>query len=290
MPMADDDVLAEQIASHEFEERERRPVLPPKAGPFAQRLHNSLVRDGTLNSGLGSQAQQALRAKGFTLEAVADGRMGLASDTLRVGENQPMTDDVLARQIADHAFESRGGRPVLPPAAGSFAQRLHNSLVRDGALHSGLGSQAQQALSEKGFTLEAVADGRMGLASDTPRTAYKPPPMTDDVLARWIAGHEFESRGGRPVLPPAAGPFAQRLHGALVRTGARSLRSGLGSLAQQALRAKGFTLEAVAGGKRGPRMGLASGTLRAGRTGQRVRQGGGGPGVAAAAFLPVAGP
>ncbi|MEV5646509.1 hypothetical protein AB0L67_41770, partial [Streptomyces flaveolus] len=256
MPMTDDDVLAEWIADHVFEERGGRPVLPPMTGPLGRRLQGSLVRaDGTLHSGLGLQAQDALRAKGFTLVPVDGGRTGLASDTPRAGgyKPPPMTDDVLARWIADHEFESRGGRPVLPPAADSFAQRLHDALVRaNGALNSGLGLQAQQALRAKGFTLASVDGGRTGLASDTLRAGEYKPPTTDDVLAQQITKYEFEERGGRPVLPHKTDPLGERLYRALVRSDG-VLRSGLGSLAQQALRAKGFTLEAVAGGKRGPR-------------------------------------
>ncbi|WP_405550944.1 hypothetical protein OG215_39415 (plasmid) [Streptomyces globisporus] len=86
-PSLMDDQLAQAIAAHTFEEREGRPVLPPRTHPLGLRLQHALVNDqGGVHSALGAGAQAALRANGFTLGQSRDGRKtGLHPDTPLAG-------------------------------------------------------------------------------------------------------------------------------------------------------------------------------------------------------------
>ncbi|WSU86704.1 hypothetical protein OG215_40165 (plasmid) [Streptomyces globisporus] len=269
-PMPDDQ-LAQAIAAHTFEEREGRPVLPPRTHPLGQRLSRSLVNEnGDVNSALKADAQAALQAKGFTLAQSGDGRRtGLHPDTPRTGATHqaPMTDDQLAQAIAGHTFEEREGRPVLPVQSHPLGQRLSNALVREnGGVHSALKADAQVALQAKGFTLAQSRDGRRtGLHPDTPRAgATRQLALTDNQLAQAIAGHTFEEREGRPILPVQSHPLGARLYCALVRENG-SVLSALEAGAQAALRAKGFTLAQSGDGRR---TGLHPDTPRAGGTHQ----------------------
>ncbi|WP_331751487.1 hypothetical protein OG215_39925 (plasmid) [Streptomyces globisporus] len=255
MPMTDHE-LAQAIASHTFEEREGRPVLPRTLHPLGQRLYQSLVREnGSMHSALKADAQVALQAKGFTLAQSSDGRRtGLHPDTPRAGgTNQPrLTDDQLAQAIASYTFEEREGRPVLPANSHPLGQRLRNALVKEqGNLPSALKADAQVALQAKGFTLAQSRDGRRtGLHPDTPRTGgRRQPGLTDDQLAQAIAGHNFEEREGHPVLPPRTHPLGLRLNDALVKENG-SVHAALGAGAQAALQAKGFTLAQSRDGRR----------------------------------------
>ncbi|WP_333753849.1 hypothetical protein, partial [Streptomyces sp. IBSBF 2394] len=56
-------------------------------------------------------------------------------------------------------------------------------------MNSALKTEAQAALTEKGFTLARSSDGRkMGLAADTPRPGRRPEPrQTDGQLAQAAA-------------------------------------------------------------------------------------------------------
>ncbi|WP_331751678.1 hypothetical protein OG215_40885 (plasmid) [Streptomyces globisporus] len=247
MPMTDHE-LAQAIAAHTFEEREGRPVLPVSSHPLGPRLSNALVKEnGSVNSALEAGAQAALQAKGFALAQGSDGRRtGLHPDTLRAGgtHRPALTDDQLAQAIAGHTFEEREGRPVLPPRTHPLGVRLNNALVRGkGSVRSALEAGAQAALQAKGFTLAQGSDGRKtGLHPDTLRAGgTHQPSMIDDQLAQAIAGHTFERREGRPVLPPSSHPLGVRLYCALVREKG-SVLSALGAGAQAALQAKGFTL------------------------------------------------
>ncbi|WP_331751260.1 hypothetical protein OG215_38925 (plasmid) [Streptomyces globisporus] len=175
-PALTDDQLAQAIAGHTFEEREGRPALPLQSHPLGQRLHHALVNEkGSVHSGLGAGAQAALQAKGFTLTQTSDGRKtGLHPDTPRTGGTHPqaLTDDQLAQAIAEHTFEEREGRPVLPPQSHPLGQRLRDALVKErGSVQSALEAGAQAALQAKGFTLAQSRDGRRtGLHPDTLRT------------------------------------------------------------------------------------------------------------------------
>ncbi|WP_331751411.1 hypothetical protein OG215_39595 (plasmid) [Streptomyces globisporus] len=271
------DQLAQAIAAHTFEEREGRPVLPPQSHPLGQRLHRSLVNEnGSVHSALKADAQAALQAKGFTLARTSDGRRtGLHPDTPRTGgtHQPPLPDDQLAQAIAAHTFEEREGRPVLPPRSHPLGQRLRDSLVNDqGGVHTALEAGAQAALQAKGFTLARTSDGRRtGLHPDTPLTGGRhQPTLTDDQLAQAIAGHTFEEREGRPVLPPQSHPLGQRLHHALVNENG-SVNSALEAGAQAALQAKGFALAQSDHG----RTGLHADTLRARGRHRRWRDTGG---------------
>ncbi|WP_331751213.1 hypothetical protein OG215_38520 (plasmid) [Streptomyces globisporus] len=185
----------------------------------------------------------------------------------------PMTDHELAQAIAAHTFEEREGRPALPPRSHPLGQRLYHALVNEkGSVHSALEAGAQAALQAKGFTLARTSDGRKtGLHPDTPRTGGRhQPTLTDDQLAQAIAGHTFEEREGRPVLPPQSHPLGQRLYHALVNENG-SVNSALEAGAQAALQAKGFALAQSDHG----RTGLHADTLRTGGTRRRLRDTGG---------------
>ncbi|WP_331751234.1 hypothetical protein OG215_38760 (plasmid) [Streptomyces globisporus] len=175
----------------------------------------------------------------------------------------PMADHELAQAIAGHTFEEREGRPVLPPQSHPLGVRLNHSLVREnGDVNSALRAAAQAALRAKGFALAQSRDGRRtGLHPDTLRAGgTKLPGLTDEQLAQAIAGHTFEEREGRPVLPPQSHPLGLRLGDALVNAKG-SVRSALEAGAQAALQAKGFTL---AQSRDGRKTGLHPDTLRAG--------------------------
>ncbi|WP_405550950.1 hypothetical protein OG215_39485 (plasmid) [Streptomyces globisporus] len=94
-PALPDDQLAQAIAAHTFEEREGRPILPPRSHPLGQRLNDALVKQkGGVNSALGAGAQAALQAKGFTLAQSRDGRRtGLHPDTLRTRRRRQLGQD-----------------------------------------------------------------------------------------------------------------------------------------------------------------------------------------------------
>ncbi|WP_405551093.1 hypothetical protein OG215_40870 (plasmid) [Streptomyces globisporus] len=178
-----------------------------------------------------------------------------------------MTDHELAQAITAHTFEEREGRPVLPLSSHSLGLRLFRALVdENGGVNSALRAGAQAALQAKGFTLAQSSDGRKtGLHPDTPRTrGRRPPGLTDDQLAQAIAGHTFEEREGRPVLPPQSHPLGQRLHHALVNEKG-SVHSALAAGAQAALQAKGFTLARTRDGRK---TGLHPDTPRTGATHQ----------------------
>ncbi|WP_331751425.1 hypothetical protein OG215_39640 (plasmid) [Streptomyces globisporus] len=87
-------------------------------------------------------------------------------------------------------------------------------------------------------------------------------PMTDHELAQAIAGHTFEEREGRPILPPSSHPLGQRLFRSLVRENG-GVKSALGADAQAALQTKGFTLAQSGDGRR---TGLHPDTPRTGAT------------------------
>ncbi|WP_331751218.1 hypothetical protein OG215_38570 (plasmid) [Streptomyces globisporus] len=175
LPGLTDEQLAQAIAANNFEEREGRPVLPPQSHPLGQRLQHALVKEnGRVPSALEAGAQAALQAKGFTLAQSRDGRRtGLHPDTPRTGgANRPsLTGDRLVQEIAEHTFEEREGRPVLPPRSHPLGQRLHHALINDqGGVHSALEAGAQAALRAKGFALAQSSDGRKtGLHPDTLR-------------------------------------------------------------------------------------------------------------------------
>ncbi|WP_331751383.1 hypothetical protein OG215_39430 (plasmid) [Streptomyces globisporus] len=266
MPMTDHE-LAQAINAHTFEEREGRPALPLQSHPLGQRLYHSLVREnGGVNSALGTDAQAALQAKGFTLAQSPDGRKtGLHPDTPRTGvaSRPALTDDQLAQAIAGHDFERREGRPVLPPRSHPLGLRLYSALVKEnGSVLSALEAGAQAALQAKGFALAQSRDGRRtGLHPETPRAGGRhQPALMDDQLAQAIAGHTFEEREGRPVLPPSSHPLGLRLYSALVKENG-SVLSALEAGAQAALQAKGF---ALAQSRDGRRTGLHPETPRAG--------------------------
>jgi hypothetical protein len=84
-----------------------------------------------------------------------------------------LEDNVLAGMIREHKFDTRAGVPVLPPARDLLGRRLHSALVKSGRVNSALGSAAQSALQDKGFTLAESSDGRVGLDPETPRTGGK---------------------------------------------------------------------------------------------------------------------
>ncbi|WP_331751221.1 hypothetical protein OG215_38630 (plasmid) [Streptomyces globisporus] len=175
MPGLTDDQLAQAIAANNFEEREGRPVLPPRSHPLGQRLNNALVNEkGSVPSALEAGAQAALQAKGFTLAQSSDGRKtGLHPDTPLTGERRPpgLTGDQLVQAIAAHNFERHEGPPLLPPRSHPLGQRLYCALVNErGSVHSALEAGAQAALQAKGFTLAQSRDGRKtGLHPDTLR-------------------------------------------------------------------------------------------------------------------------
>ncbi|WP_331751195.1 hypothetical protein OG215_38360 (plasmid) [Streptomyces globisporus] len=271
MPMTDHE-LAQAINAHTFEEREGRPVLPLTSHPLGLRLHHALVNEkGSVQSALGAGAQAALQAKGFTLAQSRDGsRTGLHPDTPRTGGTKlpGLTDDQLAQAITANNFEEREGRPVLPPQSHPLGQRLQHALVKEnGSVQSALEAGAQAALQAKGFTLARTSDGRKtGLHPDTLLAGgRRQAPMTDDQLAQAIAGHTFEEREGRPVLPPRTHPLGLRLYDALVKE-SRGVHSALGAEAQAALQAKGFTL---AQSRDGRKTGLHPHTPRTGGTRRR---------------------
>ncbi|WP_331751676.1 hypothetical protein OG215_40875 (plasmid) [Streptomyces globisporus] len=207
----------------------------------------------------------------------------------------PMTDHELAQAIAGHTFEEREGRPVLPPQSHPLGLRLQHAVVNaKGSVLSALGAGAQAALRAKGFTLAQTSDGRKtGLHPDTPRTGgRRQPGLTDRQLARAIAGHTFEEREGRPVLPPRTHPLGPRLKDALVSENG-GVNSALGAGAQAALQAKGFTL---AQSRDGRKTGLHPDTLRTRRrrqlgldTGGQARAVVPGPGGQGFAAPPTAG-
>ncbi|WP_331751210.1 hypothetical protein OG215_38495 (plasmid) [Streptomyces globisporus] len=277
MPMTDHE-LAQAINAHTFEEREGRPVLPVQSHPLGQRLSLSLVRgNGSVNSALGADAQAALQAKGFALAQSRDGRKtGLHPDTPRAGGTSlpALTDDQLAQAIAGHTFEEREGRPILPPHSHPLGVRLYCALVKEnGSVLSALEAGAQAALQAKGFALAQSGDGRRtGLHPETPRAGGRHQlSLMDDQLAQAIAGHTFEEREGRPVLPPSSHPLGLRLYCALVKENG-SVLSALGAEAQAALQAKGF---ALAQSRDGRKTGLHPHTPRAGGRHRRWRDTGG---------------
>ncbi|WP_331751225.1 hypothetical protein OG215_38675 (plasmid) [Streptomyces globisporus] len=266
MPMTDHE-LAQAINAHTFEEREGRPALPLQSHPLGQRLYHSLVRgNGSVNSALGADAQAALQAKGFALAQSRDGRKtGLHPDTPRTGGTSlpALTDDQLAQAIAGHTFEEREGRPILPPQSHPLGMRLYSALVKEnGTVLSALEAGAQAALQAKGFTLAQSGDGRRtGLHPETPRAGGRhQPTLADDQLAQAIAGHTFEEREGRPILPPSSHPLGLRLYSALVKENG-SVLSALEAGAQAALQAKGF---ALAQSRDGRKTGLHPDTPRTG--------------------------
>ncbi|WP_331751274.1 hypothetical protein OG215_39055 (plasmid) [Streptomyces globisporus] len=277
MPMADHE-LAQAIAGHTFEEREGRPVLPPRSHPLGVRLYSALVNEkGSVQSALEAGAQAALQAKGFALAQSRDGRRtGLHPDTPRAGGTHQtgLTDDQLAQAITANNFEEREGRPILPPRSHPLGQRLNNVLVREnGSVPSALEAGAQAALRAKGFALAQSRDGRKtGLHPDTLRAGERRPPgLTDDQLAQAITANNFERHEGRPVLPPRTYFLGQRLHDALVKENG-GVHSALGAGAQAALQAKGF---ALAQSRDGRKTGLHPDTPRTGRRRQLGQDTGG---------------
>ncbi|WP_331751423.1 hypothetical protein OG215_39635 (plasmid) [Streptomyces globisporus] len=203
-PALTDDQLAQAIAAHTFEEREGRPVLPPRSHPLGLRLQRSLIKgNGGMHSALKTGAQAALRAKGFTLAQSSDGRKtGLHPDTPLTGAtNQPtLTDDQLAQAIAAHKFEEHEGRPVLPPQSHPLGRRLGDALINEkGRVHGALGAGAQAALRAKGFTLAQSSDGRKtGLHPDTPRAG-----------GRHRLGQDTRGQAHAVVPGPGAQDFAK---------------------------------------------------------------------------------
>ncbi|MGX1402432.1 hypothetical protein, partial [Streptomyces ambofaciens] len=272
--------LAQLITATEFpKDKDGRTVLPPATTPLGKRLHDALIRDGKMRSGLGPLAQRALVGKGFTLAEADRGKWGLPGNTLRAGGTRraAMTDADLARLITATEFpEDKDGRTVLPPVSTPLGQRLHSAVVRDGKVHSGLGPLARQALEAKGFTPVEADRGKWGLPGNTLRAGGTPrAPITDADLAELITATEFQKdKDGRTVLPPWTTPLGKRLDDARFRRDG-TVQSRLGPLARRALEAKGFTLVEVRPGRWGlsgdtPRAGAAAGAERPARAASAV--------------------
>ncbi|MGW5336809.1 hypothetical protein [Streptomyces bauhiniae] len=128
-----DDQLVQLIAVYPFEERDGRPVLPPRTHPLGGALlHRTVASDDSLNTELSAGVKAALEAKGFQVVPVKVSnnstrlRYGLHKDTLRATRTRQPQRETLGQAQAVPLQAATAG-PQAPQQAIAGGHRLENA-------------------------------------------------------------------------------------------------------------------------------------------------------------------